>query len=254
MEAEDLAHPVPQPSVVGVERGEAADVDRHEVARRLALDDPLGEGPAGAATRRDPDRVEPGPDEEAPQIGRLAQDELVVGREALRAVVQLLQSGVLEGRDPVDGRFHQDAEVVPVLLEELELERVRQRVGGDPRLCRRLESADDETADLLLDVRVPVGVAQDGEVRVDALDCLGHHVEVLGRVEGDVDAAQEADGLRPLAGAVHDHLGLDGTPVGHDAGHPAVPRGDAGHTGVLLDADAPQAGTRGRGRPSRRPG
>ena len=147
----------------------------------------------------------------------------------------------------MDGRFHEDAEVVPVLLEELELERVRQRVGGDPRLRLRLESADDETADFLLDVGVPVGVAEDGEVRADALDCLGHHVEVLGRVEGDVDAAQEAHGLRPLAGAVHDHLGLDGTPVGHDAGHPAVPRGDAGHAGALLDADAPQAGPAGEG-------
>ena len=149
----------------------------------------------------------------------------------------------------MDGRFHQHAEVIPVLLEELELERVRQRVGGDPRLGRRLEAADDEPADLLLHVRVPVGVAQDGELRVDPLDGLGHHVEVLGRMERDVDAAEEADRLRPLAGAVHDHLGLDGAPVGHDARHPAVPRGDAGDPGVLLDAHAPQAGPAGeRGR------
>ena len=248
MQPEHLSHPVPQPPVVGVERSEAPDVDGHEVARRLALDDPFGEGPSGTASRRDPDRVEPGPDEEALQVWRLAQDELVVGREALRAVVQLLQPGVLKDGDPVHRRFHEDAEVVPVLLQELELERVRQRVGRDPGLGRRLESADDEAADLLLDVGVPVGVAQDGEVRVDARDGLGHDVEVLGRVEGDVDAAEEADGFRPLPGAVHHHLGLDGTAVGHDAGHPAVPCGHALHPGVLLNADAAEAGPAGERR------
>ena len=139
--------------------------------------------------------------------------------------------------------------MVPVLLEQLEFERVRQRVGGDPGLGRRLEAADDEPADLLLHVGVPVGVAQDGELRVDPLDLLGHHVEVLGRVERDVHATEEADGLRPLAGAVHDDLGLDGAPVRHDARHPAVPSGDAGDPGVLLDTDAPEAraaGERGR--------
>ena len=80
-----------------------------------------------------------------------------------------------------------------------------------------------------------------------ALDGLGDYIEVLGRVEGDVDAAEEPDGLRPLAGAVHDHLGLDDAPVGHDASDPIVPRGDAGHPGALGDADAPQAGPPGEG-------
>ena len=129
----------------------------------------------------------------------------------------LLQDGY-----PMDGRLHEHAEVVPVLLEQLELEGVGQRVGCDPRLRRRLEPADDEATDLLLDVGVPVGVAQDREVRMDALDGLGHHVEVLGRVEGHVDPAQEADSLRPLAGAVDDDLGLDGAPVRDDTRHPAV--------------------------------
>ena len=80
---------------------------------------------------------------------------------------------------------------------------------------------------------------------MDALNGFGHHVEVLGRVEGDIDPAEQSDGLRPLAGAVHDHLGLHGTAVGHDTGHPAVPRGDARHPGVLLDSDAALAGPAG---------
>ena len=161
VQAEHLSHPVAQPSVVGVERGEAADVDGHEVAGRLAFDDPLGQRPPGAAARRDPDRVEPGPDEEPPQTRCLAQNELVVGRETLGAVVELLEAGVLQCRDPVEGRLHQHAEVIPILLEELELEGVGQRIGRDPRLRRGLEATHDETTHLLLHVRVPVGVAQD---------------------------------------------------------------------------------------------
>ena len=165
MEPEDLPHPVAQPPVVGVERGEPSDVDGREIARRLPLDDPLGQRPAGATARGDADRVEPRPDEEAPQPGRLAQDELIVRREALRAVEQLLETRLLQHGEPVDGRLHQHAEVVPVLLQQLELERVRQRVRGDPRLGLGLEASDHEAPHLLLHVGVPVGVAQNGQVR-----------------------------------------------------------------------------------------
>jgi hypothetical protein len=73
--------------------------------------------------------------------------------------------------------------VVPVLLEQLELERVGDRVGRDPRLRLGLEAADDEPADLLLEVGVAVRVAQDRQVAVDALDLVGDDVEVLGGVE-----------------------------------------------------------------------
>ena len=117
VESEDLPHPVAQPPVVGVERCEPPDVDRGEVARRLPFDDPVGQRPSGAAARRDADRIEPGPDEEAPEPGRLAQDELIVGREALRTVEQLLETGLLQHGDPMDGGLHQHAEVIPVLLQ-----------------------------------------------------------------------------------------------------------------------------------------
>ena len=99
--------------------------------------------------------------------------------------------------------------MVPVLVEQLELERVRDLVGRDPRLRLGLEAADDQPADLLLEVRVAVGVAQDRQVGMDALDLVGDDVEVLGGVQrhGDVDAGRE--GVGPLAGAVDDDLGLD---------------------------------------------
>ena len=143
MQAEDLGHPVVQPLVVAVEGGEAADVDRGQVQARLALGDPFGQRPPGAAGRGDADRVEAGADEEVPQLRGLAQDELVVRGEALRAVVEHLDPGLSQHRDPVDRAVHEDREVVPVLLQQLELERVGQRVGRDPRLGVGLEAADD---------------------------------------------------------------------------------------------------------------
>ena len=45
-----------------------------------------------------------------------------------------------------EGALHEDGEVVPVLVEELELERVGQPVGRHPRLGLGLEAADDQAA------------------------------------------------------------------------------------------------------------
>ena len=100
---------------------------------------------------------------------------------------------VASDRDPVDRAVHQDREVIPVLAEQLELERVRQLVGRDPGLGLRLEAADQQAADLFLDVGVAVRVAQHGQVPVHAGDLVGHHVEVLGRVQRHGDPAHRAD-------------------------------------------------------------
>ena len=116
--------------------------------------------------------------------------------------------------------LHQHREVLPVLVEQLELEGVRDLLGRDPGLGLGLEPADDQPADLLLDVGPAVGVAQDRQVAVHPLDLVGHDVEVLGRVQRHADAGQRADGLGPLAGAVDDDLALDVAVVG---AHPADP-------------------------------
>ncbi len=120
--------------------------------------------------------------------------------------------------------------MVPVLVEQLELEGVGDLLGGDPRLRLRLEPADDEPADLLLDVGPAVGVAQDRQVAVHALDLLGDDVEVLGGVQRHPDPGQGTDRLGPLAGAVDDHLALDVAVVGVHPPHPAATRrGRVGH-------------------------
>src|SRR6202034_1993192 len=101
-----------------------------------------------------------------------------------------------------------------------------------------LEPADQQATHLFLDVGVAVGIAQDREVPVHAVDLLGHHVEVLSRVQRHGHAAHRADRLRPLAGAVNHHLGLDVTLVGPDAGHGAARVPDAGHPGTLAHRNA----------------
>ena len=229
MQPEDLADAVAQPVVVGVEGREPADVDGGEVARRLALDDPLGQRSPRSPGRGDADRVETGADEEPGDPRHLAEEELVVRREALGPVVELAHPGLGQHREPVDRAAHEDLEVFPVLVEQLELKRVGDLVGRDPRLGDRFEPADEQPADLFLDVGIAVGVAQDRQVAVDALDLLGDDVEVLGRVQGHGGTDEFADGLGPLAGAVDDNLRLDVAAVG---AHPGDPHPAGGGTGV----------------------
>src|SRR6202046_5822108 len=94
MQAQNLADPVMQPLVVAVEPGEAPDVHRGQVEARLTLDDPLRQRPPGSARGRDADGVKVCPHEEVPQLWCLTENELVVGREALRTVVYLLDAGL----------------------------------------------------------------------------------------------------------------------------------------------------------------
>ena len=114
----------------------------------------------------------------------------------------------LEARRAVDRRRHQRLELVPVLVEQLELEGRRDRVDR-PRLGLRLEAAHQQAADLFLVVDVAVGVAQHRQHRMDAVDAVGDDVEVLGRPERHVDAGERAELARPLAGAVDDDLAGD---------------------------------------------
>src|SRR5580693_9823223 len=136
--------------------------------------------------------------------------------------------------------------MVPVLLQQLELERVGQLVGRDPGLGLGLEAADEQPAYLFLDVGVAVRVAQDRQVPVHAVDLFGDDVEVLGRVQRHGDAAHRADLLGPLACAVDDHLGLDVSVVGADAGDGLVVALDTGDPGPLSYRDAAVAGAAGQ--------
>src|SRR4029078_4872551 len=115
---------------------------------------------------------------------------------------------------------------------------VRDVVGRDPRLCLRLEATDDEAADLLLEVGVAVRVAEHRQVGGQPIHPVGHHVEVLGGVQGHADTCERTDLLGPLPGTVDDHLGLDVAGVRAHTAHPAVAHVDAYDPGPLEDPRA----------------
>ena len=198
MEAERLDRAVGEMPAIGVERGEAADVDVPQVERRLAVDDPLGDELAGAAGIGDAGRVEAGAHEVSRELRRFAEDEVAVDGEALGSVEQQLHLGRLEAGRAVDRVLHQHLEVIPVLGQQLELEAVGDRVDV-PRLRLGLEAAHDEPADFLLVVEVAVRIAYHRHVRRNAGNRLGDEVEVLGGVERDRDTREAPERARPLA-------------------------------------------------------
>ena len=104
VQAEDLGGALAQEgAVVGV-RPEPADIHGPQVHRRLALGHPLGQVLARAAGAGDAEGVEPGRHEQAAQLRRLAQEEVVVRGEALRAVDELGELGLLQrGNAPAAG-------------------------------------------------------------------------------------------------------------------------------------------------------
>ncbi|CAB4730618.1 unannotated protein [freshwater metagenome] len=139
--------------------------------------------------------------------------------------------------------------MVPVLVEQLELERVGQIRRRAPGLGVRLEATHHESADLLLEVGPAVRVAHDRQVGVGALDRLGDDVEVLGRVQRHRHADLVGERLGPLPGTVDDHLGLDVAEVGADPGDPSPCRGrrlrEAGDPHLLDDPGPTLAGAAG---------
>ena len=240
MQPERFLDAVVQPALIVVEGGKATDIDRPKVHRRLAVHNPLGERAAGSAGAGDAHRIEAGPDEEILQFRRLAQDEIVVGREAFGSIIELayLRLGKLRHAD--QRVFHQYLELVPVVRQKRELEIVRNAIHA-PRLRLRFEAAHDQPADFLLEVDVAVGVAHDRQVRMDAIDLAGHDVHMLGRVERHRNVAHLADLARPLPGAIDDDLSGDIAPFGAHPRNDAIPGPDAGHPHPFEDRRAAHA-------------
>ena len=106
-----------------------------------------------------PKALKPAPTKKPSHLRRLAEDEVAVRREALRAVDELLDPGLLQRRHAAERQLHDRLEMVPVAVEQLEVEALGN-AALRPGHRVRLVAAHDEAADLLLVVGEPVRVAQ----------------------------------------------------------------------------------------------
>ena len=158
-----LPRAIGQIAAVVLESGKAGDIELGEVHRRLPLDDPFRYHLAGAGGAEDPLAVEAGGNEEARELRRLSQHELVVRGEALGPVHELADGRLLKHRQELDRVGHRKLEMVPVLRQLDELGAGRHLVQRQ-RLGHGLEAADEEPARVLLHIDVAVGVADDRRV------------------------------------------------------------------------------------------
>ena len=188
------------PVGIAMAASEPPDVSRPEIERRRAFHDPFGERHSRAAPGCDAEGVETRADKDVAHLGRLAKDEIAVRREALRPVDHLLDADVAQGGHAPESLLHDRLEMVPIRLQKLKLEILRQWVG-QPGPGIGLVAAHHQAADLFLPVGQPVRIAQRRQARRHAGHCLGDDVLMLDRGQRDVDAGEPADGARPLAGA-----------------------------------------------------
>jgi hypothetical protein len=163
--------------------------------------------------------------------------KLPSGRKAFRAVDHRLDAGRLERRNPRHRLAHVLLEMVPVVVEQLELEGVRH-VARPPGLRVGLVAADHQPAHFLLEVGQAIGIAHGGEARGHAVDRLGDHVLVLHRLQRHADAGQRAELAGPLAGAVHELVAGHRAGAGMHFSDPAAIRREAGDAHALDDPGA----------------
>ncbi len=137
---------------------EAADIDRPQIIRRLALGHPFGEHHAGAAPGSNTESIEASPDIDAAHLGRLSENEIPVRGEALRPVDELFDAGSLHGGNAADRKLEQRLEMVEIVFQKLELEVLRQPLDC-PGLGVGLVAAHHQPADLFLPIGETVGIA-----------------------------------------------------------------------------------------------
>ena len=231
-----------------VGRAETADVDGPEVIGRGPGGDPFCEGHACPAPGGDAEGVEARADIEVAQFRRLAQDEIPVRGKAFRPVDQLFDACGGQGWHARQGVFHELAVVIPVRGQEFKVEPLGDAVLR-PGLRVRLIAAPDQAANLLFPVGQPVGVAQGGQRRGDAVDPFGDHVLVFDRDEGDVDADRGCQRAGPLTGADDEFFAFHGAGGGFHPPNAAILDDNAGDRRILenLHPRHPRATGKGLG-------
>ena len=98
--------------------------------------------------------------------------------------------------------------MIEVLGQGVESETFRNPIHP-PRLCSRLEPADEQLACIFLDVRAGVGIAKHRKMARQAGDGLRHHIEVLSGMQGYGSANGGSELVAPHAGTIDDELRFD---------------------------------------------
>ena len=136
---------------------ETAHVERPQVERRPAFEDPLRHHLAGASAGGDAVE-EAGGDEVVVELGNLAHHEVGVGRVGDRPVDHRADAGLLDHRRTSCRERRQLFETVEVRVQQLALERRGDALEAE-RQGVRLVSADEEPGPVRLVVHEQVRVA-----------------------------------------------------------------------------------------------
>ena len=228
---------------------EAPRIDADHVDGRLAVDDPLGELPAGAAGRRDAEAVAFG-EPEILQAESRADHRVAVRRIGDRAVDDVLDAGILEARHPVHGGLDMGHEPVEVAGEQVFLEALRHAVDEAGRRVA-LVGPENPAHALLAQIVGGVGFPEHGKFRVTGFPVLLQHgidvgddILVLDRDCRNFETDHPGRSAGIVAGRAHDMLAADVALVGlHDP--LAVVALDLRDRGVLVDFGAAVARTPG---------
>ena len=220
---------------------EPADVERPQVERRMAVEDPLRHHPAGAPAGGDAVE-EPGGDVEVVELGRSAHHEVGVGGVGDRAVDQRADAGALDHRRALGGERRQLLEPVEVRIEQPTLERRRDAVLAE-RERVRFVAADQEPLSVGLVVHEMIRVTQCRHATRHVLDRSGEDVLVLDGDRRDTGADHAPDRQAPHPAGVDHDLAFDVAAAalrvnGMDGGRPPSIDRDRVDPGVLDDSCA----------------
>jgi hypothetical protein len=100
---------------------EATDVDRPQIHRRLAAGDPFGSARPGASGRRDANALKPAPTKKPRKSGASPIIQLPSGVNDSGPLISCLIPAVCQRRHARDRLLHQRLEVLPVVVEQLEV-------------------------------------------------------------------------------------------------------------------------------------
>ena len=218
-------------------------IDAKHIDGRLALDDPFGKLPAGAAGGGDAEAVafaQP----EVRHIPCRTDDRVAVRGVGDGAVIDLLHTGLAKGGHAVHGGFDMRLQTLKVLLEQL-IFGIGTRAVDIACRGTSLVRAEDQATRLLAHVPAAVGIAKDAHfrqpgclTRLDVVMRLGDDVLMLDRDDRNVQPDHAACLAREVAGGADHMLACDLALVGGDFPLAGGGAGDTCHRGVAVDFGA----------------